>query len=99
MKDLYPEYADRVDFYAIGYSRFETIAQLEYDRINQGYPWPIAKVEHNVLRNLRVLQQSSKIALDHQGIITYSAGYADGGVNKWHEVFSDLVERSGSRND
>ena len=42
MKDLYPEYADRVDFYAIGYSRFETIAELEYDRINQGYPWPIA---------------------------------------------------------
>ena len=70
MKDLYSEFADRVDFYAIGYSRLETIAQLEYDRINQGYPWPLAKVEHNVLRDLRVLQQSSKTALHHQGVHT-----------------------------
>ena len=96
MKDLYLEFADRVDFYAIGHSRFETIDQLESDRIKQGYPWPIATVDHNVLRDLRLLQQSTKIALDYQGIITYSAGYADGEVNKWHEVFSDLVDSSGS---
>jgi hypothetical protein len=95
MKDLYPEFADKVDFYAIGQSAFESIDQLESYRIEEGYPWPIAEVDPNVLKDLRVLQQSTKIALDHQGIVSYRAGYARGGVDKWREVFTDLAERAG----
>ena len=95
MKDVYPEFADSVDFYAIGQSPFESIDQLESDRIKEGYLWPIAEIDPNILRSLRVLQQSTKIVLDHQGIITYRAGYAGGGADKWREVFSDLVERAG----
>jgi len=95
MKELYPEFADKVDFYAIGQSSFEDIDQLESYRIKEGYPWPIAEIDQNVLRDLRVLQQSTKITSDHQGIISYGAGYADGGVNKWREVFTNLLERSG----
>ena len=95
MKDVYPEFADSVDFYAIGQSPFESIDQLESDRIKEGYLWPIAEIDPNILSSLRVLQQSTKIVLDHQGIITYRAGYAGGGADKWREVFSDLVERAG----
>ncbi len=95
MKDVYPEFADKVDFYAIGQSPFESIDQLESYRIKEGYPWPIAEIDPNILRSLRVLQQSTKIVLDHQGIITYRAGYADGGADKWRTVFSALVERAG----
>ncbi len=68
---------------------------MEKYRIKEGYPWPIAEIDHGVLRGLRVLQQSTKIALDHQGIISYRAGYARGDVEKWHEVFTDLAERAG----
>ena len=94
MKNAYPEFAGRVDFYAIGQSPFESIDQLESYRIKEGYPWPIAEIDTDVLKGLRVLQQSTKIALNHQGIITYRAGYADGGADKWREVFSDLAERA-----
>ena len=95
MKDVYPEFAGKVDFYAIGQSPFESIDQLESFRIKEGYPWPIAEVNPDILKELRVLRQSTKIVLDHQGVVTYRAGYADGGVDKWREVLSDLVERSG----
>ena len=96
MKYLYPEFSDKVDFYAIGQNQFETMDQLEDDRIKHGYPWRIAKIDQGVLRELRVLQQSTKIAVDHQGIIFYSAGYGDGGVEKWREVFFELAQPSGS---
>ena len=95
MKNIYPEFANKVDFYAIGYSEVETMDQLEHDRIQQGYPWPIAKIDDDVLKELKVLQQSTKIALDHQGVISYRAGYGNGGDDKWREVFSDLARRSG----
>ena len=68
---------------------------MESYRIEEGYLWPIAEIDTDVLKGLRVLQQSTKIALDHQRIITYRAGYADGGAYKWREVFSDLAKRAG----
>ena len=95
MKDVYPEFAGKVDFYAIGQSPFESIDQLEAYRIKEGYPWPIAEIDTSILKELRVLRQSTKIVLDHQGIITYRAGYAAGGTDQWREVFADLVERAG----
>ena len=95
MKDVWPEFADKVDFYAIGQSRFESIEQLESDRQKEGYPWPIAAIDTNVLKDLRVLRQSTKIALDHQGIISYRANYASGDAGEWRRVFTDLVDRAG----
>ena len=95
MKDVYPEFADRVEFYAIGQSPFESLEMLESYREKQGYPWPVAEIDPNVLKTLRVLQQSTKIALDHQGIISYRAGYAVGGPEEWRRVFSDLADQAG----
>ena len=94
MKDVWPEFADKVHFYAIGQSRFESIDQLESDRKKERYPWPISAIETDVLKDLRVLQQSTKIALDHQGIIAYRENYARGGAEEWRELFNDLVEHA-----
>ena len=96
MKNIYPEFANKVDFYAISYSEVETMDQLEHDRIQQGYPWPIAKIDDDVLKELKVLQQSTKIALDHQGVILYRSGYRKGGVDEWRKVLSDLADQSES---
>ena len=93
---MHPEFADRVDFYAIGQDPFESIEQLESYRKKQGYPWPVAEIDPSVLKDLGVLVQSTKIAVDHQGIIAYRAGYGAGGHSEWREVFVDLVERAGN---
>ena len=95
MKEIWPDYADSVSFYAVGVDPTEDIEELEAYRVKQGYPWPVAHIETDVLKNLRVLQQSTKIVLDHQGIVTYRAGYADGGASEWRKIFIDLVDRSG----
>ncbi|MDE0824033.1 MAG: hypothetical protein OSB07_08730 [Dehalococcoidia bacterium] len=96
MKDLWPKYADRVNFYAIGQSPFESLERRESYAQKEGYPWPVAEIDPKILKDLKVLQQSTKIALDHQGVITYRDGYADGGVAKWRQVFEELIERTGS---
>ncbi len=95
MKEIYPEFADEVDFYAIGQSQFENIEKLESYAKKEGYPWPVAEIDPRILKELKVLQQSTKIALDHQGVITYRAGYANGGADKWRQVFTDLIQGAG----
>ena len=93
MKDIYPEYADRVAFYAVGQDPTESLELMEAYRKQQGYPWPIAKTDPKTLSTLRVLQQSTKIAVDANGLITYRKAHGFN-PNDWKTVFEDLASSS-----
>ena len=90
MKDIYPEYADDVAFYAVGTDPSESLARLEAYRADQGYPWPIAEADRSVLSDFKVLVQSTKVAFDSDGIIVYRDGYGGGNEGRWIEVFEQL---------
>ena len=93
LKDIYPEYSDRVNFYAVAVSKaFDNLDRLESNRERNGYPWPVANVvnEGQALADLNVSYQSTKIAFDSTGVITYRDGFAGGGEEAWRQVFSDL---------
>lgn len=95
MKDIYPEYADGVDFYAVGTfsKRIESLETLEDYRQRQGHPWPVANpAEAAVLQNLGVTVQSTKIAFDGNGVIIYRDGFGGGDPQTWRQVFDQLVQ-------
>lgn len=96
MKSVYPEFAGQVDFYAVGQDPTESLEKMERYHKEQGYPWPIAKTDISTLKNLRVLQASTKLAVDRQGIINYRAGHGSGNPETRRAVFRQLsrsVER------
>ena len=90
MKEVYPDYAQRVKFYAVGSDPTETLESLESYRQGQAHPWPVAVGEGQVLRDLNVLVQSTKIAFDARGVIVYRSGYGQGGPEEWRQVFDML---------
>ena len=91
MKDIYPEFADRVDFYMVGQDLSETLEEMERYRVQQGYPWPAAQPPRSMLLDLKVLQQSTKVAINAQGMITYRDGYQGGTDTVWRTVFQKLA--------
>ncbi len=91
LKGIYPEYAGRVAFYAIGSDPTEGIAALESYRQRQGHPWPVAEAVGATLRDLRVQTQSTKVAFDAQGVIIYRDGYGKGDADRWRQVFQELA--------
>ena len=96
MKSVYPEYADQVNFYAVAVSSsFDSLDRLENDRVLNGYSWPVANAvnERQALADLNVSYQSTKIAFNSKGVITYRDGFGDGSVDTWHQVFSDLANQ------
>ena len=95
LKDLYPEYADSVDFYAVGTfsKRIESLETLENYRQRQEHPWPVANpADAAVLQNLGVTVQSTKIAFDRNGVITYRDGFGSGNLQTWRQVFDQLAQ-------
>ena len=91
MMDIYPEFADQVAFYAVGQDPTESLELLEQTRRERGYPWPIAEPAGKMLRDLRVLQESTKIAFDGDGVIVYRRR-GGGDIAAWPEVFRKLAD-------
>lgn len=96
MKSLYPEFAEQVDFYAIAVSpAVDNLERLENDRARNGYPWPVAIPvnDRQALSSLSVSSQSTKVAFDANGVITYRDGFGGGGTDVWRQVFSELANQ------
>ncbi len=90
MKDIYPEFADEVAFYLVGQDTTETLDEIIAYKERQGQTWEVAAPNLQLLRDLKVLSQSTKVAIDHNGVIVYRDGYRGGSPDKWREVFLDL---------
>ena len=89
MKTVYPDFAEDVDFYAVGFDGSEDLDQLNTYTQNHGYPWPVA-VSTDIVRDLGVTQQAYKIAIDGRGVQIYRASYGSSDTDEWREVFTQL---------
>jgi hypothetical protein len=93
MKEIWPDYADDVPFYAINIDPTDSFDNIEAYREQQGYPWPVAQPGAGMLASFKVTRQSTKIAIGTDGVIIYRDGYGKGSDEKWHEVLQELAER------
>lgn len=92
MKEIHPAFADDVSLFLIGTDPSEDLEFLEEYRRELEYPWPVSFPDPDMLGNLRILSQSSKVAVDRHGIITYRDGYGRG-RDSWEAVFEALISR------
>ena len=93
LQAIYPDYAAEVAFYAVGVHPgiVEDLSTLERYRQERGHPWPVAVAPRQLLAALNVTIQSTKIAFDRQGTITYREGMGQGNDAAWREVFAALA--------
>ena len=95
LKEIYPQYADRVDFYAVNVDPTESFRSLEAFGDRNGYPWRIVQPGGGDLARYKVTYQSTKVAFGADGVIVYRAGFGDGDANEWRALFEDLSGGSG----
>lgn len=92
MRTLAPivaEQSDQVDFYLVSFS--ESAETLERYIADNGYSNMIAtQPVGSMLRDLKIVSQSSMIALDSQGVITFRKGY--GGGQDYVGAFQGLAQ-------
>jgi hypothetical protein len=91
MVDVYPEFKDTVEFYAVGADPTESLNDLLIDQGRYLYPGIVSMPVGRMLRDLEVFSQSTKIGIDANGVIVYRAGYGRGGPAEWREVFQKLT--------
>ena len=89
LTEIYPPFKDEVDFYAVAFN--ESLSDLQTYQNESGHPGTVARAAGNMIRNFRVTQQSTKVAIDANGVITYRSGLGRGGASEWTNVLQELT--------
>jgi hypothetical protein len=76
---------------AVGIDPSETAADLDRYKAEQGYPWPVAVANRDLLERYRVNTTSIKYAMDRRGVIQYQRGYGVGSADEWSRLLQSLV--------
>ena len=90
MKKIQPQFAAETAFVAvnIGHGNLEDLRAFAQD---EGYPWLVGSADREILQAFDVKVQSTKIAIDVDGVIIYRAGFGEGTNEEWVSVFEELV--------
>ncbi len=79
-------------FYAIGIDPFERLDRLLEYKEAQGYPWPVSMAPTGILPDYNITVQSTKVAIDGEGIITFREGYGRKFSDVWRQLFQRLTK-------
>ena len=91
MTDLYPEFTNDVDLYAVNYDLSESIESVNRFARDRGYTFPVAQPPNrDMAADYGVTYQSTKVAFGGDGVIVYRDGFGKGNADKWRQVFQDL---------
>ena len=91
MKDIQPRFASKVAFFAVDVGNWQDWKLHAFGQ-EQDYPWPVGQAGRETLKTLDVIVQSTKIAINADGVIVYKAGYGKGTNEQWLSVFKILAE-------
>ena len=83
LKEVYPEFTDDIVFISVGVDPTESMIELVQYKEQHGHPWTGAQPVGQMIADLRVTSQSTKIAFNSSGIITYRDGYGKGNKELW----------------
>ena len=86
---VYPAFEDQIDFYAVAFN--ESLDTLSASQSTNGHPGEVATPGGSMISDFKVTSQSTKVAIDANGIIVYRAGIGQGDPNEWQGVFKELT--------
>ena len=94
MKGLYPLYSDSVEFLAVDIDPYETLEQIRRYQERNEFPWMMAPAERGMTAAYGVTVQSTKFAINGNGVITSRRGYGTGSARDWQKLLEDLASSS-----
>ena len=91
LKDIYPAYADRVHFVAVGVDPQEGAPVIRSYKQREGFTWPMTVADREMLQDYRVTRQATFATVDANGIIASSVTTGSMSDDGWRGVFERLI--------
>ena len=92
LKDIYPDYADRVDFLAVDVDSNEDAGKIAGYKLSEGFVWPMTTVDRDMLEDYRVTRQATFATIGADGLIVSSISSGSMSDSGWREIFQGLID-------
>ena len=92
LKDVQPEYADRVDFLAVDVDPSESAEKILSYKEAEGFSWPMTTADADMVKSYNVTRQAAHVTLDSNGIVLSSVTYGSENAEDWRELFENLLD-------
>ena len=87
LKEVYPEYADRVAVLAVDVDPLESTETILSYMKAEGFSWPMTATDVEVVRGYNVTRQAAYVTLDSNGVVLSSVKYGSENAADWRELF------------
>ena len=91
LRDVHPEYADRVGVLAVNVDPSETADEVLSYKDAHGFPWPMTTTDAEMIRSYNVIRQAAYVTLDSDGVVFSSVTYGTENAEDWRELFEALL--------
>ena len=91
LKNVQPEYADRVGIIAVNVDPLETTERILSYKNAEAFSWPMTAADAEVVRSYNVTRQAGYVALDSNGVVFSSVTYGSKDTDDWREIFEALL--------
>ncbi len=90
LKEVYPEYADRLGFLAVNVAS-ESVAKILSYKESEEFTWDMTSADIDMLRSYNVTRQAAYATIDASGIVVSSVTYGSESADSWRELFDSLL--------
>ena len=91
LKEVHPEYADRVNVLAVGVDPGESAEKILDYKNSSGFTWPMTTADSAMLRAYGVTGQATYASLDSNSIILEGVTSGSHNADDWRKVFDGLL--------
>ena len=91
LKEVHPEYADRLGFLAVNVDPSESVAKILAYKESEGYTWDMTSADRDMLRSYNVTRQAAYATIDANGVVVSSVTYGSESADSWRELFDSLL--------
>ena len=92
LKDIYPEYQDSVDFYAVNVDTGEDLDSLIRYGDEEGHLWPVAQAPAAMPPQYDVSHVPTQVGIDRYGVVAFRGDNGAEPEETWQRVFSELSQ-------
>ncbi len=92
LKEVHPEYADRVGFLAVNVDPLESAEGILSYKEAEGFYWPMTTADAEVVKSYNVTSQAAHVALNSNGVVLSSVTYGSENAEDWRELFEALLD-------
>ena len=76
----------------MGWEPGAELSDLVSFKNKHGHPWPVALTTPTLFKQYNVVQHSTKVAIDRDGVIAFREGYGVKGQDTWVRLFQELSQ-------